>query len=656
VTTPALATAATFRCDGIAHCTGQLNGANVPAERGFTPAQLAAVTAADGPLGIIAGPGTGKTTVLAGRVAHLVRARGADPASVLVVTFTADAARALRSQVGHELGSAASDLAIHTLHAFGRKVVTTWSSQFGFDSYPTVLPADEGRALLASVAGDQGWDLTAFPLADLAAAVDRCRLQADPVARRADPLADLADAFQQRLRRRNALDFASMVALPLQLFREDERALRVLQDAFRWLVVDEVQDLDATQVALLQLLAAQHRNLVVAGDPAQSIYAFRGADTRFLLSFEQAFPGACRVSLDHNFRASGGLVELANALNELLAYRPAQVTDNPVGPPACLYVADDEQAEAAFIANQIGLLVDRGLLPHPGQAAVLYRTNGQADRLAAALREAGVPYARHGHSDLFSTRVVRDALAYLRLARDPDDRMAVTRVINVPPRGLSRLAAALVDQPAITAALPARVAEIDLKEASVSAAATFVALVYDLHALAHRGLSPAALLERALERSGYLAWLEHHPDGMERQRVLDRLRAVARRADVALGEWLDGLALGENVDPAPDAEATRLSSIHHAKGSEWRATFLPGLEEGILPHYRALGGDGSGQSEAVIEEALREELRVGYVALTRPRERLYLSYCRARERGGRIEARQPSRWLYALPPELLAGA
>ena len=473
--------------------------------------------------------------------------------------------------------------------------------------------------------------------------------------RRADPLADLADAYQERLRSRNALDFASMVALPLQLFREDERALRVLQDAFRWLVVDEVQDLDATQLALLQLLAAQHRNLVVAGDPAQSIYGFRGADTRFLLSFEQAFPGAACVSLDHNFRASGGLVQLANALNELLAYRPAQVTDNPVGPPARLYVADDEQAEAAFIANQIGLLVDRGLLPHPGHAAVLYRTNGQADRLAAALREAGVPYARHGHADLFSTRVVRDALAYLRLARDPDDRTALGRVINVPPRGLSRLAAALVEQPATTAELTARAAEIDPNPAVVNAAASFVAVVYDLHAQASRGLAPAALLDRALERCGYLAWLDRHPEGADRLRLLDRLRALARRADADLSDWLDGLALGENVDPAPDAEATRLSSIHQSKGGEWRATFVPGLEEGILPHYRALRTERSERDQAVVEEALREELRVGYVALTRPRERLVLSYCRTRERGGRLEARQPSRWLYALPPEFLAA-
>jgi len=164
------------------------------------------------------------------------------------------------------------------------------------------------------------------------------------------------------------------------------------------------------------------------------------------------------------------------------------------------------------------------------------------------------------------------------------------------------------------------------------------------------------LLERALERSGYRAWLERHPERTERLRALDRLLALARGADAELGDWLDGLALGDIVDPTPELQAARLSSIHQAKGREWRATFIPGLEEGILPHYRALRPTSDTLADAAtVEEAPREELRVGYVALTRPRGRLYLSYCRTRERGGTVEARQPSRWLYALPPDLLAA-
>jgi DNA helicase II / ATP-dependent DNA helicase PcrA len=618
---------------------------------GFIPAQQAAVEARDGPLGIIAGPGTGKTSVLAGRLAHLVGVRGADPASVLAVTYTTDAARGLRQQVGRQLGAVAGDLAIHTLHAFGRKVITTWAHQLGFRDRPRVLPPDEARAQLAAVATGRGWDLGAFPLAELADAVDRWRLRSAETGRPDDPVAGLAQAYEERLRRRNALDFASMIVLPLRLFRQDQHALRVLQDAFRWLLADEFQDLDASQVAILELLAARHRNLVVAGDPAQAIYGFRGADVRFLLGFAQRFPDARTLTLEHNFRATARLVRIGNALNELLAYRPGQVTDNPDGPPARLLVADDEHAEAEFVANQIALLVERGLLPHAGHAAVLYRTNAQADLVAAALRAAGVPYTRHGHPDLFTTKVVRDAIAYLRLARDPDDRDALTRVVNVPPRGLTRLASLLAEEAATTAELPARAAQ--LEPATAAAAARLAAVVYELHAEARRGLAPAALLDRALERSGYWAWLERHPEGAERLRALARLRTVMLRADADLGDWLDGLALGDNVDPAPDQETTRLSTIHESKGAEWRTAFVLGLEEGILPHHRALR---SARDPARIEEALLEELRAMFVALSRPRERLYVSYCRTRQRGGVAEVRRPSRWLHALPPDSLATA
>jgi len=416
-------------------------------------------------------------------------------------------------------------------------------------------------------------------------------------------------------------------------------------------LADEAQDLDPTQWALIELLAAQHRNLVVVGDPVQAVYTWRGADVRRLLGFSEQYPDARIVRLNHSHRATRHLVELANALSDLLAYRPGLVTDNPAGPVAKLLIADDEHSEAAFVAHQIGALVDRGLLDHPGHAAVLYRTAAQADVLASAMRTAGVPYTTHGHTDLFRQRVVRDALAYLRLACNPGDRLALSRALEAPPRGLGRLAAVLVEEPATLLELPA-LAEA-FGPAVTASAAALVPTVCALLAEAIRGASPAAILESALDRSGYRAWLERHHDGPARLRTLARLQAIAQRADVGLGEWLDALAIGEDVDPAElHLEATRLSSIHTGKGREWRAVFLPGLEESVLPHYRAIRSRDGGTDDAAVEE----ELRVLYVALTRPRERLFLSYCRQRSVGGRLETRQPSRWLYALPPELLAPA
>ncbi len=611
---------------------------------GFTAAQQAAITAGDGPLGIIAGPGCGKTTALAARIAHLVRERGADPSSILVVTFTAEAARRLRHEVGRQLDTPAVDLAIHTLHAFGRKVIDTWPGKFGFPSPPTVVHRDEARDLLARAATQLGWDLSSVTPNELASAVDRYRLSADSASEADDALAALAASYEQQLQRRGVIDFPAMLSWPLRLLREDDQVRQVLQSAFRWVLVDECQDLGPIQLALVQLLAAGHGNLTVAGDPLQSIFRWLGADPSFLLDFPRLYPTAAMFTLVHNHRSTAHLVELANALGDLLDQPSRLVTDNPPGPLARLVAAEDAHAEAELVAHQVGALVDRGLLEHPGDAAVLYRTNAQADVLAAALRAAGVPYRMHAHADLFGERVVCDLIAYLRLAHNPADRAALGRIADRPRRGLGRLQATLLAEPTTVAELPSLASQFD--PPVMAAAAALAAMVYQLHASACGGASVGKLLDQVLDASGYGAWLERRPDREAQLQVVSRLRALALRADVGLDEWLDALAMGEEVDPSRQDEATRLCSVHQSKGREWRALFLIGAEEGLVPHHHTLQD----------EDALDGELRLLYVALTRARERLFISYCRQRERGGKAELRQPSRWLYALPPELLSAA
>jgi DNA helicase II / ATP-dependent DNA helicase PcrA len=615
---------------------------------GFTAAQQAAITAGDGPLGIVAGPGCGKSTTLAARIAHLVRVRGADPSSILVVTFTAEAARRLRHEVGRQLDASAADLAIHTLHAFGRKVIDTWPGKFGFEHSPTVVQRDEARDLLARAAAQLGWDLSSVTPSELAAAVDRYRLSDDrdpndpPPAD--DALGALAASYESQLRCRGVIDFPAMLSWPLRLLRGDAQVRHVLQSAFRWLLVDECQDLSPIQLALVQLLAQGHGNLTVAGDPRQSIFQWLGADPSFLLDFPRRYPGAAMVTLFHNHRSTAHLVGLANAVGDLLDQPSPLLTDNPPGPLSHLVAADDAQAEAELVAHQIGALVDRGLLEHPGDAAVLYRTNSQADILSAALRAAGVPYRMHAHADLFGERVVRDLLGYLRLAHNPADRSALARVADRPRRGLARLQATLLAEPTTAAELPMLASQFEPQV--IAAAAALTALVYQLHASARSGLSPARVLDQVLDSSGYGAWLERRPDRVAQLEIVSRFRAVVQRAEVSLGEWLDALAMGEEVDPTAQNQVTQLCTVHQAKGREWRAVLLAGVEEGIIPHHHALQDD----------DALDGELRLLYVALTRVRERLFLSYCRQRERGGRVELRQPSRWLHALPPELLFTA
>ncbi len=433
----------------------------------FSAAQLRAITAADGPLAIVAGPGCGKTTVLAARVAFLIGERCFDPSTILVVSFTTEAARRLRREVARQLGDRAADVAILTLHALGRRVIDTWAIHLGYEDRPSVLHQDEARALLGSAADSLGWDLKAVPVDELASVVDPHRLLTDAESRQNDLVAPLAAAYEERLRRHGAIGFVAMLSLPLRLFTQDGGALRVLQDAYRWVLVDEGQDVDQTQWRLVELLAAQHGNLLVAGDDAQCIFRWRGADPHAMQRFVQHHPGANHVTLDKNHRSTSRLVQLSNGLAELLPNRSPLYTDNPVGPLPRLLLAEDEQAEAIFVAGQIAALLDRGLLPHPGEAAIVFRTRAQADALVGALRAAGLPYRLHGHADLFGTRVARDVIAYLRLAVNPADRAALARIVDVPRRGLALLAATLVEERATTAELAARAA--DFGSAAVAA-------------------------------------------------------------------------------------------------------------------------------------------------------------------------------------------
>lgn len=608
-------------------------------------AQRQAVLAGDGPLLIVAGPGSGKTTVLAARIAYLVTSRGIPPTSVLAITFATKATRELRARLGGLLGAAARGVDVATFHAFGLRVVRQWSEALGWGSGPLAVYGDEeARRVLREVALELGVDLERWPPRDLASRLERYRLAAEPgPAPDADKLAALAERYEELLRRRGAVDYPAMLSLPLRLMERRPEVLRLLQDSYRHVLCDEFQDVCTAQYRLLTRLAQRHRNLAVVGDPLQTLYGWRGADTRFLLAFEHDFPEARVVSLDQNFRATGRLVDLANALGAPLPYGRRLWTDNPRGEPARLHVAADEQAEASFVAAEITRLCAEGLVEHPGEIAVLYRTNQQAQHLALALRERRLPYRVRGAGDLFGRREVRDAVAYLRLAHCPDDAPALARIVNVPPQRLGRLAEALSASPAPARDLP-RLARRH-GPAAVAAAEAVVALVDELHARS-AGLSPALVLDLALERSGYRAWLEGQPDGPARLTHVAALRALAEHADDGLGPWLAELQLGEDVAADPDdGERVVLTTIHGAKGGEWRVAFVVGLEEGLLPHARALLG------ETQEPDGIEAERRVAYVAVTRPREGLYLLCCRARRRGDRNEPRRPSRFLRGLPPD-----
>jgi len=476
------------------------------------------VLAPDGPLLIVAGPGSGKTMVLAAKIAYLVGWRQIPPTSILAITFATKAARELRARLCGLLGEQGAAVDVSTFHAFGLRIVRQWSEELELGPGPlTVYGEKEARAVLREVATQLRIDPDRYPLPELSAQLERLRLGGRRAAPERGALQEVADAYQEMLRRRGAVDYPAMLALPLRLFIEHPSALRLCQDSYRVVLCDEFQDVCASQYAVLCSLAARHHNLIVVGDPQQTLYGWRGAHIRFLDGFRRDFPETRIMRLHQNFRSTRQIVDCANALGAFLPSSRLLWTDNAFGGEIGLYAAADERAEAAFVAAEIERLVAERIVDGVDQVAILYRTNWQAQPFTVALRQRGLPYRS----------TLQDRAEGLR--GDPD------------------------------------------------------------------------------------SWPAELPRDEE----------MACDAD--------------------DAEGIRLSTIHQAKGGEWTVVFVVGLEEGLLPHARALA-DGADEHISIDEER-----RVAYVAVTRARERLYLSYCRTRRRGDRTEMRKPSRFLHGLP-------
>ena len=624
--------------------------------RRFGPEQRQAVLAPDGPLLILAGPGSGKTTVLAARIAYLILSRRTPPTSILALTFATKAARELRARLVGLLGDPGKVVDVMTFHAFGLRIARQWSDELGFGLGPLTVYGDgEARALLLETLSRLGVSLDGRPPADWVADVTRLRLAIDEP-RAADAFRPVIHEYEGLLRLRSAIDYPAMLALPLRLFEKRPVALRLYQDAYRYVLVDEFQDVCGAQYELLRRIAHRHRNLVAVGDPRQAVYGWRGANVRFLSRLRQDFPETRTVSLDQNFRSTGRIVALANALAEPLGTLPPSWTDNPPGIRTVLFVAADEESEAGYVAAEIARLAAGRLIKRLGEIAILYRTNRQTNELIVALRRRRLPYRVRGGADLLARREVKDVIAYMRLAHNPADAAALARIANLPPRRLGRLAESLRDQPCTTGQLPARAQHFG--PAAVAAAVSLTNAINDLHRRADR-LPPSRVLDLVLDRSGHPAWGTNTGSRPGELRWLTDLRRLAERAESDLGDWLAELQLGE--DAAQDPDDTRrilLTTIHGAKGGEWSVVFVVGVEEGLLPHARAtvVVKDPEGDAETIDESSIHEELRVAYVAVTRPRERLYLTCCRQRRRGERIESRLPSRFLRSLPTDLLMPA
>jgi len=651
-------------------------------------AQREAVLHGEGPLLVLAGAGSGKTRVIVHRIARLVRDEGILPWRVLAMTFTNKAAGEMRERLLALLGPEANELWVQTFHAFGARFLRREAARAGLSpSFPIYDDGDQLRlvkGILADLGADEGETLTARQALSridqwkgLALRPGELRLGDYDVEGRLAQ--EVYVRYEAALRRAGAADFGDLLMRPVRLLEEDEELRRRWAGRFEHLLVDEFQDTNRVQYRLLQLLAGSRGNVCVVGDDDQAIYRWRGADVENILGFDRSFPSTRVVKLERNYRSTRNVLDAAHAVIARATRRREKRlwTEAEAGEPLALVVGQDEHDEAERIARAVAVERARGT---PGdEIAVLYRTNAQSRPLEAALRAARIPYVIVRGTSFYERAEVKDAAAYLRLALEPRSDLDLERIVNRPPRGIGEKTVERLRAHARAGgvSLYDALAEVDAIEGLKPAARRALAALRDtLEGLARDApaLDAGVAVQEALSRTGLLARLEAErtDEATEKAENLVELVAAAREFDEALvgappprdpeepvppplARFLEQIALLGEADQATPEGRVALMTLHAAKGLEFTAVFLTGMEDGTFP--REPWGDPTAAEAA---EAHDEERRLCYVGMTRAKRRLTLSLARRRmgfgEGGPSFRQMEPSRFLTDLPPELFGEA
>ncbi len=622
----------------------------------LNPSQREAVLHFEGPALVVAGAGSGKTRTVVHRIAYLLRERRVYPTEILAVTFTNKAAGEMKERLERMVGRAAKDLWVSTFHALAVRILRVYGEYVGLKPGFVIYDDDDQNTLLKEILKELGLEAKPGPFR---AMIDRIKNRGQSAAAYAREAPDFIGGvpkeaalevfqrYQRSLRLQGGVDFNDLLLLTIELFEAHPAVLDKVQQRARFIHVDEYQDTNPVQYRLTRLLAGERPNLMVVGDPDQSIYGFRSADIHNILEFTKDYPGAKVIRLEENYRSSSAILQVANAVIEKNALRLEKVLrpTKPGGEPVRLYRAPNAREEAAFVAREIQRL------GRYQEIAVLYRTNAQSRLLEEHLRRAQVPVRLVGAVGFFERREVKDLLAYARVAVNPADTLNLRRIVNTPPRGIgpatvARLVA-YAQQTGSTLYQAFRAAEQVLSRPQPVQA--FVELLEALMEAAFE-TGPRDFFQRVLEETGFREALRQEPDGEERLQNVEELLRAARDWEEeeggSLSEFLDTVALTAKAEePQSDApaEAVTLMTLHNAKGLEFPTVFLVGLEENLLPHRNSLGR----------LEDLEEERRLFYVGLTRAQDRLYLSYAEERETYGKREYTRPSRFLEEIPPGLL---
>jgi DNA helicase-2/ATP-dependent DNA helicase PcrA len=629
---------------------------------GLNEPQRQAVLHEEGPLLVLAGAGSGKTRVLTHRIANLIRTGKARPGEILAITFTNKAAQEMRERVEMLVGPRTRAMWVMTFHSACARLMRAEADKLGYTRTFTIYDESDSLRLVKRVADELEIDTKRYAPRGLKRQMsDAKNIGLDAAAYREQvssffeqTAADMYELYEKRIHAMNAMDFDDLLLRSVNLFELFPDVRKRYANQFRFILVDEYQDTNRTQYRFLELLADEHRNLMVVGDEDQSVYGFRGADIRNILDFQKDFPDAEVIRLEQNYRSTQPILSVANAVIQNNRQRLGKKlwTDADKGDLPVIRELEDEHAEARYVAGEVERLADEGM--SRDEIAVFYRTNAQSRVLEDTLVRYGVSYQVIGGTKFYDRAEIKDALAYLIFLTNPSDAVAFGRVVNSPKRGIGDTTQARILSHANT--VGEVVWEIALRPeivpglgtAAIKAVSRFMSIMERLQERVDSA-GVAELLEEVLQETGYLDALraERTIEAEGRIENLEELVSVAREYEAtaeepSLEEFLQQVALFSEQDNLKSDEGiVTLMTIHNAKGLEFPVVFLIGMEDGVFPHMRSIeAGD------------VEEERRLAYVGITRAKQKLYLTYARRRSLYGGSEWNLPSRFLDEIPADL----
>ncbi|MGD6767784.1 DNA helicase PcrA [Mammaliicoccus lentus] len=630
--------------------------------------QKQAVKTTQGPLLIMAGAGSGKTRVLTHRIAYLLDEKDVSPYNVLAITFTNKAAKEMKERISHLVGPEAESIWISTFHSMCVRILRRDIDRIGIERNFTIIDPTDQKSVIKEVLKKENIDSKKYEPRMFIGAISNLKNElktAEDAEKEANDfyasmVARVYKGYQEKLLRNHALDFDDLIMYTIQLFNRVPEVLEYYQNKFQYIHVDEYQDTNKAQYTLVQLLANKFQNICVVGDSDQSIYGWRGADIKNILSFEEDYPNAQTIYLERNYRSTKTILTAANEVIRNNSERKPKAlwTDNTSGGKIQYYEATTERDEAEYVIRQILKKKQEGY--NNQDIAILYRTNAQSRVLEETFLKSNIPYTMVGGTKFYDRKEIKDILSYLRLVSNSNDDISFERIINIPKRGIGPSSVQKIAQYASINNLSyfdalGEVDFIGLSKKVTQEGADFYEMMNNFMQQ-QEFLSITELVEQILDKSGYRKMLENEQtlESQSRLENIDEFLSVPRDyekntpvEEQSLMNFLTDLSLVADVDDADLEAGVTLMTMHSAKGLEFKIVFIVGMEESIFPHFRSLQ---SGE-----EHEMEEERRIAYVAITRAEEQLHVSHATTRSLFGRSQANMKSRFLKEIPEDLLDG-